>query len=86
MGNNKICEPNILSILTHREQDILELFSSGHSYKEVAIILSISIHTVNQHIRVIYEKLKCRNKTQAINTALRLDLINRTIQSEVQVH
>jgi DNA-binding NarL/FixJ family response regulator len=55
------------SVLTPREKEVLELIAKGLLYKEIAEQLSISFHTVRQHIGKIYEKLHVQNKTEAIN-------------------
>lgn len=53
--------------LSGREHEILVLLSKGLLYKEIADQLSISTHTVRQHIHKIYEKLHVQNRTEAIN-------------------
>lgn len=58
---------NESSVLTPREKTVLELLAKGMLYKEIAEELSISFHTVRQHICNIYEKLHVQNKTEAIN-------------------
>jgi DNA-binding NarL/FixJ family response regulator len=55
------------SVLTNRENEILQLIAKGLLYKEIAQHLGISFHTVRQHIGKIYEKLHVQNKTEAIN-------------------
>ena len=53
--------------LSPREQEILQHLAKGLLYKEIADQLSISTHTVRQHIHKIYEKLHVQNRTEAIN-------------------
>lgn len=53
--------------LSGRENQILQLLSKGLLYKEIADQLSISTHTVRQHIHKIYEKLHVQNRTEALN-------------------
>lgn len=48
--------------LTRREIQILELLSKGASYKEIAYSLSISAHTVRDHIKNIRLKLHAESK------------------------
>jgi len=55
------------AVLTQREKEVLECLAKGMLYKEIADQLTISFHTVRQHIRTIYEKLHVQNKTEAIN-------------------
>jgi DNA-binding NarL/FixJ family response regulator len=51
--------------LTDREVQVLELLSKGHSYKEIADLLSISFETVRTHVRSIYDKLHVHSRTEA---------------------
>lgn len=52
--------------LSPREQEVLDLLSQGHLYKEIASSLGISYETVHNHIRRIYEKLQVRSRSQAV--------------------
>ena len=52
--------------LSEKENNILELLSKGMSYKQIAIESNISYHTVNSHIKKIYEKLHVNSATEAI--------------------
>jgi DNA-binding CsgD family transcriptional regulator len=52
--------------LTRKEREILELFEHGASYQDVARILQISINTVRDHVRNIYEKLHVTSKVEAV--------------------
>lgn len=61
--------------LTDREKEILRLMADGLIKKEIADRLTISIHTVNTHIRSIYDKLHVNTNTGAVAKALREDLI-----------
>lgn len=59
-------EDKDFSPLTEREQEILKQLRNGASSKEIAQLLGISVHTVNNHLRAIYEKLGVHSGTQAI--------------------
>jgi len=50
--------------LTGREQDILEYVASGRSNREIALKLSISEHTVKNHLKNIMQKLHMDNRVQ----------------------
>jgi DNA-binding NarL/FixJ family response regulator len=52
--------------LSQREEEILQVLSKGYSNKEISEHLSISVTTVNAHLRHIFEKLHVRSRTQAI--------------------
>jgi DNA-binding NarL/FixJ family response regulator len=61
--------------LTEREKSILSLLVEGLSYKMIASNENISYHTVNSHIRKIYEKLHVHSIGEAISKALKEKLI-----------
>ncbi|MBS1604369.1 MAG: response regulator transcription factor [Bacteroidetes bacterium] len=56
-----------ISILSNRENEILELLAQGMLYKEIAGRLFISQETVRKHVYHIYEKLHVNNRVEAIN-------------------
>ncbi len=57
--------------LSVRETEILALLVDGLSYKMIADKCSISIFTVNAHVRKIYEKLHVHSATEAIAKAIK---------------
>lgn len=61
--------------LSSRELQVLMLLSTGAPIKRVALDLSISAHTVNQHVRQIYLKLAVHNRIMALNRARQLGLL-----------
>lgn len=52
--------------LSDREVEVLRLLSDGLSYKMAAAQLGLSFHTVNSHIKKIYEKLHVQSLGEAI--------------------
>lgn len=62
-------------ILSEREKEILRLIEQGKLSKEIAPLLSISIHTVNRHRQNILEKLRAQNSFEACQTARSLNLL-----------
>ena len=54
-----------LNTLTQREHEVLALVSRGQQNKEIALALSIAVHTVEQHLKHIYQKLGIGNRTEA---------------------
>jgi DNA-binding NarL/FixJ family response regulator len=54
------------SNLTQREHEVLGLLSRGYPDKDIADHLTISIHTVHEHVRNIFEKLGVHNRTEAV--------------------
>jgi DNA-binding NarL/FixJ family response regulator len=51
--------------LAPREQEVLQLLVTGHSYKMIAEKCGISLETVRSHIKRIYEKLQVHSATEA---------------------
>ena len=64
------------SVLTDREQDVLNLLCNGDSYKEIAYKLFISVGTVRHHIKNIYYKLHVHSKSEAVAKALKERIVN----------
>jgi DNA-binding NarL/FixJ family response regulator len=63
--------------LTGRELQILRLVAAGHSNRSVGEELSISGHTVANHVRSILRKTGAGNRTEAAGYAFRHALIDR---------
>jgi DNA-binding NarL/FixJ family response regulator len=61
--------------LTEREKTILSALVDGLSYKMVADKENISFHTVNAHVRKIYEKLHVHSLAEAVSKALKEKLL-----------
>ncbi|MCU0386651.1 MAG: response regulator transcription factor [Flavihumibacter sp.] len=61
--------------LTNREKEILQLLSSGNSFKMIAAELSISLDTVRTHIKHIYDKLHVRSQIEAVSKAIQEKLV-----------
>jgi len=54
------------TLLSGREQEILELLSAGLSNKEIGARLNVSQFTVKNHLAKVFEKLHVRSRTQAV--------------------
>jgi DNA-binding NarL/FixJ family response regulator len=61
--------------LTGQEVRLLSLFAEGHSYQASASRMRISVNTVRNYIRSIYEKLHVHSKSAAVTAALRRGVI-----------
>ena len=61
--------------LTPREKDILKSLVDGLSYKMIADRLQISYHTVNAHIRKVYEKLRVNSSHEAVAKAIKQKVV-----------
>ena len=63
------------SNLTAREMEVLTLITQGFSTEIIANKLFISIQTVRNHIKNIYDKLQVHSKAQAVAKALKERLV-----------
>lgn len=61
--------------LTDREREVVCLAAKGLSNEEIGHQLALALGTVKWHLHNIYEKLKVRNRTQAIRRARELGLL-----------
>jgi DNA-binding NarL/FixJ family response regulator len=59
-------QPEAMSELSARENEVLQLLAHGYLYKEIAEKLGIKLATVDSHIRRMYEKLHVRSRSEAI--------------------
>jgi len=52
--------------LSEREREVLQGLARGLAYKEMASNMSITTHTVNTHVKRIYEKLHVHSRGEAV--------------------
>lgn len=57
--------------LTTREREVLQLVAEGKTSKEIAQLLFISIHTVNNHRKNIKQRLAIRKNADLVKYALK---------------
>lgn len=58
-------------LLTARERDVLGLVGQGHTDKEVAERLSLSVRTVNNHLTAVRRKTGLHRRTELASWAIR---------------
>lgn len=63
------------SVITKREEEVLQLIADGSSTSDVAEKLFISVKTVKNHLASIYAKLETSDRTQAVLRAARMGII-----------
>jgi DNA-binding NarL/FixJ family response regulator len=61
--------------LTPQEVRLLGLLAEGYSYLNAAGQLNISVNTVRNYIRTIYDKLHVHSKSEAVSKAIRKGII-----------
>jgi DNA-binding NarL/FixJ family response regulator len=69
---NDLCEPIPLSV---REIEIVQLIGEGLTNNEIALRLSLSVHTVNTHRKNILKKLQLKNASELIMYAIKNGII-----------
>ena len=63
-----------IEILSIREKEVLQFIKQGHSSKEIASALHITLKTVQAHRHNIFKKLKVHNITSLINYVNKTEL------------
>lgn len=64
-----------LILLTDRQREVLQLIAEGHTTKEIAHILSISIKTVETHRGHIMQRLNTYDVASLVKIAIRTGLV-----------
>ena len=59
-----------LARLTPREREVLELLMTGHTSKEIAAALQVSVRTVEGHRRMVLSKMQVSSATQLVRMVL----------------
>ncbi|HZS06363.1 MAG TPA: response regulator transcription factor [Blastocatellia bacterium] len=68
-------ETSALELLTPRQREILQLFAEGHSTKEIAHLLKISIKTVETHRANLMERLDIHDLAGLTRYAIRAGIV-----------
>jgi DNA-binding NarL/FixJ family response regulator len=63
------------AVLTPREDEVVKLIAEGHSSREIARVLTISVKTVERHRENVLQKLGMRDRTELTRYAIRAGLI-----------
>jgi DNA-binding NarL/FixJ family response regulator len=63
-------------LLTAREREILHLLAEGKSNKEIAVLLNLSLFTVETHRRNLQDKLNVHSLAELILYAVRKGVIS----------
>jgi DNA-binding NarL/FixJ family response regulator len=71
--------------LTDQEREIITLVSAGHTATRIAELLDISLHTVDNCKRRIYQKLEVGSQSHAVARAAVLGIVERPILSMTRI-
>ncbi|HUR59237.1 MAG TPA: response regulator transcription factor [Opitutaceae bacterium] len=55
-----------LESLSPRQEEILRLLSQGHTVKEIADHTGLTVETVRSYLKLVYQKLHVRSRTEAL--------------------
>lgn len=80
LDNRELEKHKPLHILTKRECEVLQLLAEGKSNRVIGFTLEISEKTVKNHVSNILQKMRVKDRTQAVVTAIRKDWV--TVGSE----
>ncbi len=72
--NTVFTEEQVVSYLSPREKDVLNLICSGHTIKEAAYELNLSVHTVQSYHKNIMKKFKVNRTADLIVFAIQKGL------------
>jgi DNA-binding CsgD family transcriptional regulator len=75
--------PNIF--LTGREKEILTKVAEGKSDSDIGVILDLSPHGVDFHMRNVYKKMQTNNRAYAASKAIDLGLIRPVLHPHIRV-
>lgn len=67
--------PKVEYHLTPQEIRMLALLADGHSYQAAADRIHVSVNTVRNHVRNVYDKLHVHTKSEAVSKAIKARLI-----------
>ena len=67
-----------VSLLSPREEELLQHIADGLATSEVAETMFISQKTVKNHLASIYDKLQARDRTQAVLMAVKMGIVKLT--------
>jgi DNA-binding CsgD family transcriptional regulator len=66
-----------LDVLTPREREVMELVVLGHTQREIADKLSLSVKTVESHRANLSHKLNCHSRADLVALALSAGMLKR---------
>lgn len=74
--SSKIVLSNEYKILSRRELEVLILAAAGYENNQIADIFHVTLSTIKKQLESTYEKLKAKNRANAVFIAQYLNLIS----------
>nr|QCI07637.1 hypothetical protein [Nitophyllum punctatum] len=75
-------DPTLSKLFTTREKTILQLVLKGYMNKEIAIILNVSVRSVEKYVTRLLYKTRTRNRTELVQLVLNSNPGYQLIQGE----
>ena len=75
MHRSETAIPSKADALTPREREVLTLIAEGHTNRQIAHALTISVKTVDRHRENIMRKLNLHNRVELVKFAIEKGLI-----------
>jgi two-component system, NarL family, response regulator NreC len=67
---------NPIDLLSSREREVLQMLAEGKTNKEIAVVLNLSVYTVDAHRGRIMEKLNVHSINELVRFAVRNGLVD----------
>jgi len=67
---------NPIDLLTSREREVLQMLAEGKTNKEIAVVLNLSVYTVDAHRGRIMEKLNLHSINELVRFAVRNGMVD----------
>ncbi|MCG3126592.1 MAG: Response regulator UvrY [Phycisphaerae bacterium] len=74
-GHARLATPSPFAALSPRELEVLNYLATGSSKKEIALKLSLSVGTINNHAANLMRKLDCHDRVELTRLAIREGLV-----------
>jgi DNA-binding NarL/FixJ family response regulator len=78
IGNPSASKPSSIADLTDRELEVFRLIGEGHSTRQIAEELHISVKTVESYQSHIKEKLSLRSARELVQHAIQWSISQKT--------
>ncbi len=76
LGDYRKHVTNPIDLLSSREREVLQMLAEGKTNKEIAVVLNLSVYTVDAHRGRIMEKLNVHSINELVRFAVRNGLID----------
>ncbi len=76
-GPEQVTITTRLDVLSEREREVFELIVLGHTQREIADKLHISVKTIETHRARIADKLDCRTRAELVAYAINAGVLRR---------